>query len=358
MDSDHDFRRGIIRPLATTVALLAAPLFVPFALTWLWAGPSTTGWIYWLGFVACFVGLGSAPWRRKRFRGIVRFGVALVCIAVILRLGVGESGNTMGFERVGEPAMVAEYANRLVPEADSAVVGGWLIWLGTGFIEEPDHSFLDAMREGYRLMADEEGIVPSPWAATYLGMQSPESFDMQSFPADGDSALIFLHGYGGNFTLPCWEVAQAAATARVATFCPSTGWEGQWWLPEGKATLQKTMEVVRERGYPRIFVAGLSNGGIGLSRIAGELRRDVAGFVFVSGVSQHAKPMRRPYLVIHGDRDTMTATTIAKGYAKASIHGQYVELDGGHFVLVQPRAEARRAIGEWLEKQTRRPVAP
>jgi pimeloyl-ACP methyl ester carboxylesterase len=340
---------GIVRPLACIVGILVAPIALGLLVPWLLVGPSSTGWLYLVGTALIWGGLLTSPWRRERHRGMVRLGAALFALAVIIRLLAAPDGDSMEMQRIPESNLAASLLNRPVPEADSALVGAWWILVGSTYIDDVDDTLLDAMSESYAMMAEDEGIVGSPWAATYLGMQSRESFDMQVFEADGDAAVIFLHGFGGNFTLPCWEVAQAAERANVATFCPSTEWQGRWWLGGAVAVLRETLEHVRAEGYDRVYLAGLSNGGIGLSRIAPKFADDVDGLIFISGISAHATPTALPTLVIHGDRDVMTETSVAATYARQAYDGKYIQVSGGHFVLLEDREVIRPAIADWLQ---------
>lgn len=343
---------GLARPLACTLAVIATPIALGLFIPWLIVGPSSTGWLYVVGMILIWSGMLTSPWRRTRHRGMMRLGGILVGIAVVVRMFAAPDGDSMRMERIPQGNLAAEVANRLIPERDSALVGGWLILHTTHFVPDVDGTFLQAMSEGYRRMNEDQGIVGSPWAATYLGMQSRDSFDMQVFEADSKAAVIFLHGFGGNFTMPCWEVAQAAAMADVATFCPSTEWQGRWWLGGSVSILREAMAHVREQGYERVYLAGLSNGGIGLSRIAPRLVDEVDGFVFISGISGQAEPVEAPTLVIHGNRDLMTETSIARNYAKRAPFAKYVEIDGGHFILVEDRDVIRPRIADWLRVQT------
>jgi pimeloyl-ACP methyl ester carboxylesterase len=233
------------------------------------------------------------------------------------------------------------------------MVGGWWILHTSTFIDDVDGTLLKAMSDGYAQMADDQGIVGSPWAATYLAMQSRDSFDMQVFDAKGSAALIFLHGFGGNFTMPCWEVAQAAKMANVATFCPSTEVRGRWWLGGSVEIIRQTIEYARSQGYEHIFLAGLSNGAIGLSRVAPRFADEVDGFVFLSGISAHANPTAAPTLVIHGDHDVMTRTAVARSYARRAPDAKYVRVSGGHFVLIEDRDVIRPTLADWLRVHAR-----
>src|SRR5262249_44450006 len=151
------------------------------------------------------------------------------------------------------------------------------------------------------------------------GLERPTSFDLvrvgEASERAPQGAVVFLHGFGGNFTLPCWLVAQAARRAGLVTFCPSIRPAGDWWQADGEATLRRTVQIVRARGIDRIYLAGLSNGGIGASRLAPRMRGSFRGLVLISGAAADAPAPGVPALVIHGRRDAMVAVSVAARYA-------------------------------------------
>jgi pimeloyl-ACP methyl ester carboxylesterase len=211
---------------------------------------------------------------------------------------------------------------------------------GTGLTE--------ALRREYARMRAAEGAAPSPFASTALSLDGPESFDLLWHEVRGrrsTTAVVFLHGYGGSFALPCWEVASAAARAGMETACPSVGQRGDWWTARGERITRETIRWLRARGATRIVLAGLSNGGIGASRLAPRLRGELAGLVLISGAAPVAPPRGVPVLVVHGRRDRMTSPAIAR---QAGRRGKLVMLDGDHFVLVTKAEEIQRELETWL----------
>jgi pimeloyl-ACP methyl ester carboxylesterase len=185
---------------------------------------------------------------------------------------------------------------------------------------------------------------------TYAGLERADAADVvvvDTRATGARGALVFLHGFGGNFELPCWQIAQAAAEASLVTYCPSVGPEGHWWTDQGERTLRRTLEMVHARGFDRVYLAGLSNGGIGATRLAARMRGEFRGLVLVSGADAAAPSPGIPVLAIHGTADPMTSAASARAYA-ARAGGTFVALDGGHFAFLLHEAEARRAIASWL----------
>jgi pimeloyl-ACP methyl ester carboxylesterase len=149
-------------------------------------------------------------------------------------------------------------------------------------------------------------------------------------------------------------VAEAARAIDAVTVCPSTGFAGRWWAPDGERTLRATLAYLEARGIRRVFLAGLSNGGAGATLLAPRLAGSLSGLILVSGVSPEGSTGGLPALVVHGEGDTMMSAQMARAFA-ARTGATYVGFGGGHFVMMVRRAEVRDAIGQWLQKRAGRP---
>ena len=248
----------------------------------------------------------------------------------------------------------ARLVNRLVDEGDMAVAGTRVL-LATGMLHDDQTELPSAMTSAYGAMRRDQGDAPSPVMATYLGLQEPDAFDLVIVEAEraaeatapSRSALVFLHGFTGNFDLPCWQIARAVAPAGVVTACPSTRWVGDWWSPAGEVTLRRTVEILRARGVDRIVLAGLSNGGFGAAKLARRMNGTFAGLVLISGADPSTPPAGIPTLVIHGRHDTMTSYESARAYA-ANAGAKLVTLDAGHFAMLVKGEETDRAVREFV----------
>lgn len=282
----------------------------------------------------------------RRFLGVSLVLAALVLVTAIVRAQAG-GRTTMITGPEGKPP--SHPLGRLVDEGDAATFAASVL-VADNRLPDPEAKLVPAtMRDAYRRMREAEGDVPSPVLATYAGRQSPDAFDI--LVIDGvdqpRGALIFLHGFGGNFALPCWLISGPARAASLVTFCPSTGPMGDWWSKDGEETVRRTLALARARGLDRIYLAGLSNGGIGASRLAPRLRGQIRGLVLVSGAAPEASSAGIPSLVVHGARDSMVPTANARGYAVRT-GARYVELKGGHFGMLTHEDDYRRAITDWL----------
>ena len=314
------------------MGVLSLVLAVPLALFVLTGPPSASGAAYAVGPVVLAAAL-LGP--RRHARRIALAGALLLVLPPIVRV--------VHTKRAGDVRLV----DRLLDERDVSL-GATRAIAWTRFMPDPDVPKLpDAMRAAYDDMDREEGALPSPFVATYLGLERPGASDTIEFDHEGDDAVVFLHGYAGNFTMSCWLFARAASRAGLATSCPSDGFRGDWWTRDGESIARDAIAKLRARGKKRIFLAGLSNGAIGASRLAPRLRAEIAGLVLVSGAAPDAAAPGVPTLVLQGRRDTQIAASVAHGYA-SRIGAKYVELDGGHFVLLVDRERSARTIADWL----------
>jgi len=297
--------------------------------------------------------------RRTRPRGLSRAGaLALVAVMVARILTAGGGRETSGLhvgdaERPGGPARLV---NRLVDEGDLATLGTRVL-VGGRMLNDDRVELPASMRDAYAAMRREHGDAPSPVVATYLGLQGPSGFDLVVVePPRGaggagpapEAAVVFLHGYAGNFDLPCWQVARAVAPLDVLTACPSTRWIGDWWSAEGEATVRRTVDALRARGVTRFVLAGLSNGGYGASLLAPRMKGTFAGLVLLSGADPAAEDAGVPALLVHGTRDSMAGVHEARRYAAGHARARLVEVDAGHFAMLVRADEVELAIREFV----------
>ncbi len=332
----------IILPLGVFVALA---LFTPISLS---------GALYLFGSALLVAGLLSAPWRRARYRGLARAGLVVLLAVVCARLFFASGGSTTTMITPPMPSQ-PRLINRLFDEQDASLFGQRVLApLGMISPRESD-GLLPSMHAVYRAMRAGEGSPPSPFLSTYLGLQRPQRFDAvvvePGTPQPAQTGLIFLHGYAGNFTMPCWLLAQAAKPIGAVTVCPSVGWRGDWWTADGEATVRATLDYLHSRGVQRIYLAGLSNGAVGASEMASRLQGDLTGLMLISGSSTDAEISDLPTLIVQGRDDERMPAALALAFARrAGDRATYIEVPGDHFVLVEHADELRERIGEWLEQ--------
>jgi len=296
---------------------------------------------------AFFIG---ALFNRHYRRVIALIGLIVLLFTMTLRMLLAAGGNNFSF--YVEPDGNARWVDRLVDEGDLAILGSFAIrW--TGFGREPAVEALPAlMADAYQRMHRDQGEAPSPLIATLLGLQKADSFDIIQF---GDlkktqTVLVFLHGWPGGFTLPCWQVSQAAVKVNAVTVCPSMHWGADWRSPEGMRIIERTLSQLKDAGAKRIYLAGLSNGALGAAEFAAKNKAGLQGLIFISGISSATPLVAIPTLVLNGKEDHRSSATQAKKYAE-DVGGKYIEFDAGHFAMLTRETEMQAAISYWLQAQ-------
>ena len=194
--------RSMIRPLIFAFGMLAAlPLLAVLFL--LPATPITfVGSLYLLGCILIVSGMISVPWWRRRSSTLVVLGTSLILATITLRMLFPPSGSRLvltTFPGQSRP----RWSNRIFNEQD-VVLFGTRVARYLGLISPAENEGLvAALAETYGKM---QGATPlSPFLMTYVNQQHPDAFDALIAEPPEDTppkrAIVFLHGYGGNFTL-------------------------------------------------------------------------------------------------------------------------------------------------------------
>lgn len=179
-------------------------------------------------------------------------------------------------------------------------------------------------------------------------------------------ALVFLHGSGGNFKAYTWLLSRVADECGMVVIAPSHGM-GNWRAPGGTravvAALDDAAKVV-PLDLNQVHLAGLSNGGLGVSRAAasddGKRFRSV---IFLSPVCDEtalrtpgfARQWRgKPVLIITGETDDRVPLPYVNAAAATMRDsGASVEMsayaDADHFLLFSHRARFQEQLSGWLK---------
>jgi esterase/lipase len=346
----------MIRSVAVLIGVIAAiPLGLVLAL--LPSTPITTSGALYLGVsILVVIGAITAPWRRQRYRGLCRAGLVVLLVLVAVRLAFPSAGTTVTLTALPAQSGV-RWLNRLFDEQDIALFGERIAFrLGTLVSEREDDQLVVALYRAYTTMWQEDATPLSPFLSTALAQQQPQLFDTvvvePPAPATPRTGVIFLHGFGGNFTLQCWLFGHAIQRSGIATFCPSVSWRGDWWTEPGETTVQRVIDHLRRRGIERIYLAGLSNGALGASRLASQLSTQLAGLVLISGADPDAAATALPVLIIQGAQDERMPATLAQRYADvAGSHATIHILEGDHFLLAKRADVSQQVIAEWFAQQ-------
>jgi pimeloyl-ACP methyl ester carboxylesterase len=341
---------------AFLVGLFAGPVALVLLVAAFSFHASVSSWGYAVGAAFTAAGLLSMPWRRRR--GLTRAGVGLLLLVASARL-VFAGGSGMDTLRL--PSGDHRLINRLVEERDGTLFAAHVLVL-TGQLPRSDtRDFIPALDSAFDRLQTASGPIATPAVATWLGLQSSEDFDTVVIPPEGarapEIALVALHGYTGNFAVYCWQLSRAAQAISALTVCPSVGPLGDWWSPQGEETLKRTLTWLQGQGIRRVYLAGLSNGGVGASVLAGKLSRsgpELRGLVLISGASRIADTPRVPVLLVQGQHDSMFPVRRMRAFAqRAGALATTFEVNSGHFAFLDHADECERAIASWLRERER-----
>jgi hypothetical protein len=320
------------------------------------ASYSPSGWALLGGLALVALDLALAPRLGSRRADVGRGGLALVALVLVTRAALAGCGTTSLAVLPG--AAATRWTARFFDEQDASLLGARALrWIWPMPTTERAQ-LVPAMQGAFVAMRASEGTTPSPMLDTVLGRQRPDAFDTIVIEPRTDTpraAVVFLHGYAGSSTLECWMIAEAARAIDALTVCPSTGFAGQWWTEDGVRTLRTALAYVEKRRIDRIYLAGLSNGGIGAARLARRFAGSLDGLILISGVAPDGSTAGLPTLVVQGAEDATLSAEGARAFV-ARTGATYVELAGGHFVMMVRRTEVRDTIAAWL-KGRRTPVA-
>jgi pimeloyl-ACP methyl ester carboxylesterase len=147
---------------------------------------------------------------------------------------------------------------------------------------------------------------------------------------------------------------RGARQAGLLAICPAAGPAGEWWRREYRGTIRESVAYLRRRGVEHVYLGGLSNGGIGASRIAPLRARelDLAGLILISGVASNGGTGGVPALIVQGRDDDMTPASHARALVdRARPRPDYVELPGSHFLLAERLDAVSAAVRDWLRRR-------
>jgi pimeloyl-ACP methyl ester carboxylesterase len=301
--------------------------------SWAWAWMT----VYVLLDLGCFWLVGSP----RRARILLGLGIALLCALVGMRhlksqpTGLGASvrlpANTPG-----------RWIGRLGEEADLGPMMVTAFGDFGAFRGEDVARARPYLKQNYRRMRADPDFapVPSTLAANMLGMTSSRAVETLVFnpPPEGraDRAIIFMHGAGPLFKLPCWMLARRMPDAMIV--CPTVGLRGEWAHPDAAATFQAVLSWTRERSSA-VYAVAWGTGGHGLLRLLnGNSLGHVSGMVLVSGYDEnYFDDVRRsglPILILHGEQDNRTPAFRVEGLAGID-RVRNLEMPGDYFVFYE-----------------------
>jgi len=287
-------------------------------------------------------------------------GVTALALVISVRTIFAQQDTTGNIKMITLPSgREARWSSYLIDEQDGLIFGEALFHRMGGDSADEHQGITSALFTDYSEMRATQRVYASPLISTYLNLQGSTHFDTVIIEPEinqpPEFAIVFLHGYMGNITAQCWEIARAIRVFGAITVCPSTDWTGAWWQPQGQAIVQETIEYLRGQGIQRFYLGGFSNGGLSINRLASQLKgeKGLGGLFFIDGI-QEGMSIREtglPVLIIQGTQDErIPAAGVRQVVGVIGDLGTYVELNADHFVIMKQPDQVQNAIVKWLEK--------
>lgn len=179
-------------------------------------------------------------------------------------------------------------------------------------------------------------------------------------------ALVFLHGSGGNFKAYTWVLSRLADEVGMVVIAPSFGmgdWDTKHGVPAVEAALDDASTTV-SIDPNQVHLAGLSNGGLGVSRIAvSNAGQRFRSLIFLSpvcdtvalGSQAFADQWKdKPVLIISGKADDRVpldfVTRCADTMGKAGARVEMTAYDNSdHFLFFSDRDRYITQLTSWLK---------
>ena len=339
--------------------LLSIPILALVTLAFI-TPVTVSGILYLFGSILLASGLILTPWQLKTRNALVLGGLIVILSVIGLRLYL-TLNETSNLKVIVLPSTRGTRPlNALIDEQDTLLFGEGLLRLIGGVSPHEHEGLALAVTAAYQEARVANGVFSSPVLSTYIGFQKPDAFDVVVIEPSAERpspvGIIFLHGFTGNVSIQCWQIARAVDRIDAVTVCPSTNWIGEWWLPDGEAIIRETFGYLREKSIQRIYLGGFSNGGGGVGRLISILadEPELSGLFFIAGVrnAQAVRETGLPVLVIQGANDERIPVEAARQFVADLGEGvTYVELEADHFLIMKQTQAVQEAISAWLLEQ-------
>lgn len=193
----------------------------------------------------------------------------------------------------------------------------------------------------------------------YFKMCNPKS-DQKLKPL-----MIFLHGSFGNFKGYMWVLSKLVDEFDFVIVAPSYG-AGNWHIGNSTEVIQDVLEDVLDKekiDMDKIYLCGISNGGIGVSLFS-LFRRDlISKIILLSPVmpklfitdDYSLKMQNVEFLIISGNKDRRIPPKYIQDRYKSMLDNKLnVNLnildDSDHFMLFAQPDSVMKIISNWLNK--------
>ncbi len=361
---------GLVLVLMSLPAAGAAGLLFWQAETW-------QGRVFAFAFLALFVGLCLfCRWLARRSRRLV---MAMSVCGTLAFIGVGicyavsPVGRTPAGSKLSSVWANGNYCRwspvNLVPEIDQARLGVIMSPFADAIMTREKANIMNGLfMKAYREMrSDPEFVAVGSVMNTAYRDLFNLPFDQRHLfayvpahaPGEKLPVLLFLHGSAGNFKVFIWTLKAFADAHKFAVVAPTFGF-GNWHAPGGMEAIESAYNYCRENpdmDAKRIFLAGLSNGALGVSRAALKHPDYFRGIVYISGVLEPGliKGIKGlPILLIHGGEDERIPVdyvdaVLAKVPPTAPIE-KHIYPDADHFLMLSKSSEVFEELHRWTQR--------
>ncbi|MBN1671089.1 MAG: hypothetical protein JXR37_08665 [Kiritimatiellae bacterium] len=309
--------------------------------------------------------------------GLALIAGVLLCVCY-LRTPDGESapGSAARSVFTGTARYTRGSIANLVPEIDQLKLGTYLFPRIDPFIDSAQAVRVRELFLGvYRDMRQSEefvrlGSVMNDVYRDLFLRSRPSGHLYEYVPPDAAHTeplpvILFLHGSLGNFKGYLWVWRQFADAHGYAVVAPSFG-AGNWYLPGGVETVEHARQYAADHprmNANRIYLAGLSNGGTGVSRAATRNPEAYVALIFISAVMEKDVLLapafvegwkKKRILLVHGAKDRRIPVplprAVAAGLARHDVaveSHEYAEED--HFLFFSAWDRLSKDIAAWVE---------
>ncbi|MCK6471246.1 MAG: hypothetical protein L6R28_05830 [Planctomycetes bacterium] len=386
---------ALLRRIAAVFYAAAVALALPLWLFFVWYAATWTarlGLAALLGLTVCgFCALWAGRpkhWCSRRGRRALYVGLAASFLALGAIVALAPSGRAGGETLLAEHVFLKEFpsafprfaAANIVPEADQVCWGVALARWFDALLGGPKAARLRAntLAAYCELAGDAElrglGSAMDFCYAPLLGGDPDTGHYVALVPRDRKGrekvlCLVFLHGSGGNFAAYWKVLAPLAREEGVALLFPSFGM-GNWQRDGSAASVLAALDDATQRfrlDPENCFVAGLSNGGRGVTRAVALAPERFRGVVLISavleegtiaeGLSQGGWKGTR-VLLLHGQDDERVPWDYTFQRMRQLMDGGArmlaVPFPGqDHFLMFAMRENMADTIAKWMKEHTK-----
>jgi predicted esterase len=349
----------MVRVMVAPPGLVAATLLL-----------SASTWAGRLSAVVALAGLGMLVSHQRARVVCAALGVcAALAVVALAPSGATPAGATVKRVLLDGGAFSRWSPTNLVPEVDQLTLATHFVWMVDPILDRRGAARLRAaIRATYATVERDPGMraLGSAMDDALLDADRGRLFVCTPPHAAGEQlpAVIFLHGSAGSwkgyFALWC----DLARRERFVLVQPSFGF-GDWHRPGGLEAIEaaRVYALAHESVAPsRVFLAGLSNGGRGLTRVMATAAPAYRGLIAISAVLEpavlaspevSARWRGVPVLVLHGGRDDRIPTDYldegVTALREAGLHLRVeVTPDEDHFLIFTRPRETFDRIGSWI----------